>query len=183
VTLDNARRLLDEGMPLLEASLEVGMSGPGRLHDLFVTHEAMSPGDYKTRGAGLVIRWGFHLSPFGMALVMVTGRGLAGLSFSDAGGERAAFADMSGRWPNASFVEDMGDKPWFLHLSYVKPHWPYMAPAPYHKMYGAKDCLPLNRDERELVDQHPVLAAYRRNELGAVRDHQGVRSRASVGTE
>ena len=62
------------------------------------------------------------------------------------------------------FVEDMGDKPWFLHLSYVKPHWPYMAPAPYHKMYGAKDCLPLNRDERELVDQHPVLAAYRQHE-------------------
>ncbi|HLM13325.1 MAG TPA: alkaline phosphatase family protein [Reyranella sp.] len=62
------------------------------------------------------------------------------------------------------FVEDMGDKPWFLHLSYVKPHWPYMVPAPYHKMYGAQDCLPLNRDERELVDQHPVLAAYRQHE-------------------
>jgi arylsulfatase A-like enzyme len=62
------------------------------------------------------------------------------------------------------FVEDMGDKPWFLHLSYVKPHWPYMAPAPYHKMYGPADCLPLNRDERELVDQHPVLAAYRQHE-------------------
>jgi arylsulfatase A-like enzyme len=62
------------------------------------------------------------------------------------------------------FVEDMGDKPWFLHLSYVKPHWPYMAPAPYHKMYGPADCLPLNRDERELLDQHPVLAAYRQHE-------------------
>jgi arylsulfatase A-like enzyme len=62
------------------------------------------------------------------------------------------------------FVEDMGEKPWFLHLSYVKPHWPYMAPAPYHALYGAKDCLPLNRDERELVDQHPVLAAYRQHE-------------------
>ena len=48
VTLDHARRLLDYGMPLLETSFEVGMSGPGRLHDLFVTHEAMSPGDYKT---------------------------------------------------------------------------------------------------------------------------------------
>lgn len=108
VTLDHARRLLDEGMPLLETSLEVGMSGPGRLHDLFVTHEAMSPGDYKTRGAGLTIRWGFHLSPFGVALIMITERGLAGLAFSDAGGERAAFADMSGRWPNAGYVEDMG---------------------------------------------------------------------------
>ena len=107
VTLDHARRLLDEGLPLLDAALEVGMSGPGRLHDLFVTHEAMTPGHYKARGAGLVIRYGFHLSPFGVALVMVTDRGLAGLSFNDAGDEKAAFADMSGRWPNASFVEDV----------------------------------------------------------------------------
>jgi AraC family transcriptional regulator of adaptative response/methylated-DNA-[protein]-cysteine methyltransferase len=108
VTLDHARRLLDNGLPLLEASLEVGMSGPGRLHDLFVTHEAMSPGDYKTRGAGLTIRYGYHISPFGIALIMVTDRGLAGLSFNDPGEEQAAFADMSGRWPNASYVEDMG---------------------------------------------------------------------------
>jgi len=107
VTLDHARRLLDAGMPLLEASLEVGMSGPGRLHDLFVTHEAMSPGHYKSRGAGLVIRYGYHISPFGMALLMVTERGLAGLSFNDPGEEREAFADMSGRWPNAAYVEDM----------------------------------------------------------------------------
>jgi AraC family transcriptional regulator of adaptative response/methylated-DNA-[protein]-cysteine methyltransferase len=107
VTLDHARKLLDQGMPLLETSFEVGMSGPGRLHDLFVTHEAMSPGDYKSRGAGLTIRYGFHLSPFGVALIMVTDRGLAGLAFNDAGSERAAFADMSSRWPNATYVEDM----------------------------------------------------------------------------
>jgi len=107
VTLDHARKLLDSGMPLLETSFELGMSGPGRLHDLFVTHEAMSPGDYKSRGAGLTIRYGFHISPFGIALVMVTDRGLAGLAFTDAGEERAAFADMSSRWRNASYVEDM----------------------------------------------------------------------------
>ena len=88
VTLDHARRLLDSGMPLLETSFELGMSGPGRLHDLFVTHEAMSPGDYKTRGAGLTIRYGYHISPFGIALIMVTDRGLAGLAFCDPGGER-----------------------------------------------------------------------------------------------
>ena len=107
VTLSHARKLLDQGMPLLETSYEVGMSGPGRLHDLFVTHEAMSPGDYKARGAGITIRYGFHLSPFGVALIMVTDRGLAGLAFNDAGNERAAFADMSSRWPNATYVEDM----------------------------------------------------------------------------
>ena len=107
VTLDHARRLLADGMPLLEASLEVGMSGPGRLHDLFVTHEAMSPGEHKSRGEGLTIRYGWHISPFGRALVMVTDRGLAGLAFNDPGDDRAAFADMSGRWPNATYVEDM----------------------------------------------------------------------------
>ncbi|MGB3502062.1 MAG: bifunctional helix-turn-helix domain-containing protein/methylated-DNA--[protein]-cysteine S-methyltransferase [Mesorhizobium sp.] len=107
VTLDHARKLLDGGLPLLETSLEVGMSGPGRLHDLFVTHEAMSPGDYKSRGEGLVIRYGWHISPFGRALLMVTDRGLAGLSFNDPGEDHSAFADMSGRWPNATYVEDM----------------------------------------------------------------------------
>jgi AraC family transcriptional regulator of adaptative response/methylated-DNA-[protein]-cysteine methyltransferase len=108
VTLDHAKRLLAEGMPLLETSFEVGMSGPGRLHDLFVTHEAMSPGDYKSRGAGLTMRYGFHISPFGLALVMVTDRGLAGLAFADAGKEREALADMTARWPNAIYVEDLG---------------------------------------------------------------------------
>ena len=106
VTLDHARRLLDQGAPLLDAAFEVGMSGPGRLHDLFVTHEAMSPGDYKSRGKGLVIRYGHHISPFGRALVMVTDRGLCGLAFCDSGSERAAFEDMAARWPNATYVED-----------------------------------------------------------------------------
>jgi len=107
VTLDHARRLLDSGLPLLDTALEVGMSGPGRLHDLFVTHEAMSPGDYKSRGSRMTISYGYHLSPFGIALVMVTDRGLAGLAFADTGGEAAAFDDMVSRWPNARFLEDM----------------------------------------------------------------------------
>jgi arylsulfatase A-like enzyme len=62
------------------------------------------------------------------------------------------------------FMDEMGDRQWCLHLSYVKPHWPYMAPAPYHNMYGAKDCLKLNRDEQERMNEHPVLAAYRQHE-------------------
>jgi AraC family transcriptional regulator of adaptative response/methylated-DNA-[protein]-cysteine methyltransferase len=123
VTLDHARRLLDDGMPLLEASYEVGMSGPGRLHDLFVTHEAMSPGDYKTRGDGLTIRYGFHISPFGVALIMVTDRGLAGLAFNDAGSERAAFADMSSRWPNATYVEDMSATAPYAARVFDPTHW------------------------------------------------------------
>jgi AraC family transcriptional regulator of adaptative response/methylated-DNA-[protein]-cysteine methyltransferase len=107
VTLDHAKRLLRlDDLPLLETSIEVGLSGPSRLHDLFVTHEAMSPGEWKAKGGGLTIRYGFHPSPFGVALVMVTDRGLAGLAFNDAGDEKASFEDMAGRWPNASFVED-----------------------------------------------------------------------------
>jgi len=62
------------------------------------------------------------------------------------------------------FIEGQGEKPWCLHLSYVKPHWPYMAPAPYHAMYGPQQCLPLNRTDAELQNQHPVLAAYRRHD-------------------
>jgi len=107
VTIDHARRLLDADMPLLEASFELGLSGPGRLHDLFVTHEAMSPGEIKARGAGLTIRYGYHVCPFGIALIMVTERGLCGLAFCDAGGEGATFDDMAARWPFAAFAEDM----------------------------------------------------------------------------
>lgn len=108
VTLDHAKRLLGrEELPLLETSLELGLSGPGRLHDLFVTHEAMSPGEWKARGAGLTIRYGYHPSPFGLALVMITDRGLAGLAFADPGGEVACFEDMAQRWPNALYVDDV----------------------------------------------------------------------------
>ena len=105
VTLDHARHLLDGGAPLLDAALELGLSGPGRLHDLFVTHEAMSPGDYKTGGRGLVIRYGYHPSPFGRALVMATDRGLAGIAFSE-GDDAAALADMTRRWPAADYRRD-----------------------------------------------------------------------------
>ncbi len=106
VTLDRARRVLAESPNVLDAALELGLSGPGRLHDLFVVHEAMSPGEWKTGGAGLLIRYGFHPSPFGQALAMSTGRGLCGLAFADAGEEVAALADMRARWPNADYVED-----------------------------------------------------------------------------
>ncbi|MFG1430097.1 methylated-DNA--[protein]-cysteine S-methyltransferase [Xanthobacter sp. V2C-8] len=106
VTLDRARRIVAECPNVLDAALELGLSGPGRLHDLFVVHEAMSPGEWKTGGAGLIIRYGFHPSPFGRALAMSTARGLCGLAFADAGEEAAALADMSARWPNAAYVED-----------------------------------------------------------------------------
>jgi AraC family transcriptional regulator, regulatory protein of adaptative response / methylated-DNA-[protein]-cysteine methyltransferase len=106
LTLDGARQLLRDSASVLDATYEVGLSGPARLHDLFVTHEAMSPGEWKSGGEGLTIAYGFHPSPFGQALVMVTERGLAGLAFADPGEEQAMLDDMKSRWTKASYVED-----------------------------------------------------------------------------
>ncbi|ACI91570.1 transcriptional regulator of AraC family [Afipia carboxidovorans OM5] len=106
VTLDNAKRLLRGSASLLDVAYDSGLSGPSRLHDLFVTHEAMSPGEWKKGGAGLTLRYGFHPSPFGVAVVIVTERGLAGLAFADTGGEIEALRDMQTRWPLATYVED-----------------------------------------------------------------------------
>jgi AraC family transcriptional regulator of adaptative response/methylated-DNA-[protein]-cysteine methyltransferase len=106
VTLDHARGLLRDSASILDASYELGLSGPGRLHDLFVTHEGMSPGIYKAHGRGLSIRYGFHDCPFGRALILITSEGLAGLAFADHGKEKSALADMTSRWPEATYVED-----------------------------------------------------------------------------
>jgi AraC family transcriptional regulator of adaptative response/methylated-DNA-[protein]-cysteine methyltransferase len=106
LTLDGARSLLRDSASVLDATYEVGLSGPSRLHDLFVTHEAMSPGEWKSGGEGLTIAYGFHPSPFGRALVMITERGLAGLAFADPGEERAMLDDMKSRWPKARYAED-----------------------------------------------------------------------------
>jgi AraC family transcriptional regulator of adaptative response/methylated-DNA-[protein]-cysteine methyltransferase len=106
LTLDHARRLLRESASVLDAAYEVGLSGPGRLHDLFVTHEAMSPGEWKAGGEGLTLGYGFHPSPFGTALIMASERGLAGVAFADSGEDKNALADMMRRWPKARYVED-----------------------------------------------------------------------------
>jgi AraC family transcriptional regulator of adaptative response/methylated-DNA-[protein]-cysteine methyltransferase len=106
VTLDHAREILRDSASILDASYELGLSGPGRLHDLFVTHEGMSPGTYKARGRGLNIQYGFHDCPFGRALILITSEGLAGLAFADEGKESSALADMTSRWPEATYVEN-----------------------------------------------------------------------------
>ena len=106
LTLEHARRLLRDSASVLDATFEVGLSGPGRLHDLFVTHEAMSPGEWKSGGDGLTMSYGFHPSPFGTALIMLTSRGLAGVAFADPGEEQDALSDMKRRWPKANTIED-----------------------------------------------------------------------------
>ena len=106
LTLDHAKGLLRGSASVLDAALDSGLSGPGRLHDLFITHEAMSPGEWKNGGAGMTLRFGFHASPFGTAVVIGSDRGLAGLAFADPGEEQSALADMQRRWPRATYVED-----------------------------------------------------------------------------
>lgn len=106
LTLDHAKNLLRDSASVLDAALDSGLSGPGRLHDLFVTHESMSPGEWKAGGQGLPLSYGFHPSPFGTAVVIATSRGLAGLAFADPGEEQAALADMQRRWPRATYTQD-----------------------------------------------------------------------------
>ena len=106
LTLDGARQLLRELASVLDASYEVGLSGPGRLHDLFVTHEAMSPGEWKSGGEGLTMYFGFHPSPFGRGADHGDRSRLAGLAFADTGEEQTTLADMKRRWPKADYVEN-----------------------------------------------------------------------------
>ena len=105
LTLDHAKTLLAQRCTTIEAAHATGLSGTGRLHDLFVTWEAMSPGDFARKGAGLTIRHGCFASPFGEALAMGTERGLCGLAFTAETGRDAAMADMRARWPAARFEE------------------------------------------------------------------------------
>ena len=115
LTLGHARRLLAERHTLLDTADAAGLSGAGRLHDLFLRWEAMSPGEYARAGEGLRIRWGWQDSPFGGALVMATDRGICGIGFAAETGAEAVMADLLSRWPKADFVEDpMMLRPWAL---------------------------------------------------------------------
>jgi len=106
LTVEHAKACLAESRSVLDTAYDAGLSGPGRLHDLFVACEAMTPGAYKRRGEGLSIRHGFHDSPFGDCLLMTTERGLCGLGFADGGRRDAALADMRRRWPGADYRAD-----------------------------------------------------------------------------
>lgn len=106
LTLDRAREMLEGSASVPDTAYEVGLSGAGRLHDLFVNYEAMSPGEYKRRGAGLEMFWGVHDSPFGRALIMATERGVSGLAFADDDDDEAQmFEDLARRWPAATFLQ------------------------------------------------------------------------------
>jgi AraC family transcriptional regulator of adaptative response/methylated-DNA-[protein]-cysteine methyltransferase len=107
VALDHAKSLLADRQTVLDTTYEVGLSSTSRLHDLFVTHEAMPPGVWRNRGEGIQMTWGAAPSPFGTAVLVTTEYGLAGIGFAD--GEMSiqqAFEDLRDRWPNANYARN-----------------------------------------------------------------------------
>jgi len=106
-----ARKALETGANVLDASFDVGLSGPSRLHDLFIAQEAITPGEARRRGEGLELKWGHAPTPFGEGLLVMAPRGLCGLAFCEEEGAKgegreAAFDDMHARWPAATWTRD-----------------------------------------------------------------------------
>lgn len=108
LTKEQAKHLLTQSRDLLNVSHATGLSGPSRLHDLFVTCEAVTPGEYKQRGEGVEIRYGIHPSPFGECLVALTDRGICNLMFVQDHERDAAITTLRDNWPAAEFTEDYG---------------------------------------------------------------------------
>jgi AraC family transcriptional regulator of adaptative response/methylated-DNA-[protein]-cysteine methyltransferase len=106
LTVDYAKRQLRESHSIFETSLNAGLSSAGRLHDLFVSFEAMSPGEYKQEGAGLIIHYGFHPTPFGQCVVAVTKRGICGLRFLSSDNQTSVLDEIKQEWPRAEFNEN-----------------------------------------------------------------------------
>lgn len=105
LTVEHAKLLLRQSSTVLDTSYEVGLSGPGRLHDLFVSAEAVTPGEFKSRGAGVEIAWGLHATPFGDCLLAATDRGICHLSFPEAGTSEG-LDRLRHDWANAAIHED-----------------------------------------------------------------------------
>jgi len=105
LTFDHAKKLLEDSRSLLDTTYEAGLSSPGRLHDLFVNIEAVTPGEFKQKGAGLTIFYGLHPSPFGECLLAVTDRGVCGLSFIEKENPKKAVRYLQSKWPQAKLIE------------------------------------------------------------------------------
>jgi AraC family transcriptional regulator, regulatory protein of adaptative response / methylated-DNA-[protein]-cysteine methyltransferase len=106
LSLEAAKQSLGAEASVLQAALDAGLSGPGRLHDLFVSLEAVTPGEFKSRGAGLTIRHGMAETPFGTARIAATNRGVAFLGFADGAGQVAGWPEFQRDWRDAAWVED-----------------------------------------------------------------------------
>lgn len=106
LTLGFSKELLQKRHTLLDVTLNMGLSGTSRLHDLFIKWEAMTPGEYALNGTGVEINWGFFDSPFGQMLAMATKRGLCGIGFVGESSKTVIFDDFKSRWPNAVYIEN-----------------------------------------------------------------------------
>lgn len=106
LTLGHAKAMLAQGLPLFETSVATGLSGPSRLHDLFITWEAMTPGSWAAKGRGLTIREAVSDSPYGPMVAMATDQGLCALGFAAEFGVEHTRTDLRQRWPEAQFTAD-----------------------------------------------------------------------------
>ncbi len=106
LALGHAKTLLRDRFTTLDTAASVGLSGSGRLHDMFLRWEAMSPGTYASGGAGLQINTGWFDTPFGAAIVMGSDKGLCGMGFADTMGDAATYDDLAQRWPGAAFTDN-----------------------------------------------------------------------------
>lgn len=106
LTLEHAKQSLTESASVLDAAFDAGLSGPGRLHDLFVSHEALTPGEWKTQAAGLDLRYGWHDSPFGDCLIVASGRGVCGLAFGAWQERDQAFENLARSFGGARLTDD-----------------------------------------------------------------------------
>jgi AraC family transcriptional regulator of adaptative response/methylated-DNA-[protein]-cysteine methyltransferase len=106
LTVEYAKERLKDSRSIFETTMDAGLSSPSRLHDLFITYEAMTPGEYKRSGSDLEIRYGFHPTPFGMSLLALTERGICGLRFMNSEDHEAAIGEFKNDWPQARFIED-----------------------------------------------------------------------------
>jgi AraC family transcriptional regulator of adaptative response/methylated-DNA-[protein]-cysteine methyltransferase len=107
LTIENAKKLLRKSVSVLDTALDVGLSGPSRLHDLFVSVEAMTPGEFKSQGKDLHISYGFHATPFGECLLAVTPRGICSLSFVEPETRSDALNELQDTWRESTLVEDL----------------------------------------------------------------------------
>jgi len=120
LTVEYAKKLLNESRSVLETTHESGLSGPGRLHDLFVSIEAMTPGEFKSKAAGMNIFYGIHSTPFGNCLLAVTSKGICDLSFFSADKQLEAITELKTRWPEAELIEKKKNTQFFLNRIFPK---------------------------------------------------------------
>jgi AraC family transcriptional regulator, regulatory protein of adaptative response / methylated-DNA-[protein]-cysteine methyltransferase len=106
LTMEHAKQRLEESQSVLDTALDAGLSGPGRLHDLFLSFEAITPGEYKQQGLGVRITYGFHPTPFGHCLLATTPRGICGLYFVEVDDRLAALDLLAEAWPRAHRVQN-----------------------------------------------------------------------------